>query len=153
MNGQMSNVNFDGVDIGLQLLATQPYVIHISNLNIANSGGGANRIGIQALPGTNCDLNVNGASFWGSILQGVSWNNAGLFSLSNARFINWSASLPAIDIISGRAMLQGNFFKDGTATAIHVGASTDRVMITANELAGNTLSLQGPKTLSANNHP
>jgi hypothetical protein len=153
MNGQMSNVNFDGVDIGLQLLATQPYVIHISNLNIANSGGGANRIGIQALPGTNCDLNVNGASFWGSILQGVSWNNAGLFSLSNARFINWSASLPAIDIISGRAMLQGNYFKDGTATAIHVGAGTDRGMIMANELAGNTLSLQGPKTLSANNHP
>jgi hypothetical protein len=153
MNGQMSNVNFDGVDIGLQLLATQPYVIHISNLNIANSGGGTNRIGIQALPGTNCDLNVNGASFWGSIRQGVSCNNAGLFSLSNARFINWSASLPAIDIISGRAMLQGNFFKDGTATAIHIGASTDRVMIIANELDGNTLSLQGTKTLSANNHP
>ena len=153
MNGQMSNVNFDGVDIGLQLLATQPYVVHISNLNIANSGGGANRIGIQALPGSNCDLNVNGASFWGSLLQGVSWNNAGLFSLSNARFINWSASLPAIDIISGRAMLQGNYFKDGTATAIHVGTGTDRVMIIANELAGNTLSLQGPKTLSANNHP
>jgi hypothetical protein len=146
-------VNFDGVDIGLQLLATQPYVIHISNLNIANSGGGANRIGIQALPGASCDLNVNGASFWGLILQGVSWNNTGLFSLSNARFINWSASLPAIDIITGRAMLQGNFFKDGTATAIHVGIGTDRVMIIANELAGNTLSLQGPKTLSANNHP
>ena len=153
MNGQMSNVNFDNVDVGLQLLATQPYAVHISNLNIANAGAGTNRIGIQSLSGGGCDLNVNGASFWGSIRQGVSWNSTNLLTLSNARFLNWSSSLPAIDILAGRAMLQGNYFKDGTATAIHVGASTDRVMIMANELAGNTLSLQGSKTLSANNHP
>jgi len=76
-----------------------------------------------------------------------------LFSLSNARFLNWNSALPAIDILAGRAMLQANYFKDGTATAIHVGAGTDRVMIIGNELGGNTLSLQGLKTLSANNHP
>jgi hypothetical protein len=153
MNGQMSNINFDNVDIGLQLLATQPYAIHISNLNIANAGAGANRIGIQSVAGGSCDLNVNGASFWGSIRQGVSWNSSSLFSLSNARFLTWNSTLPAIDILGGRAMLQANYFKDGTATAIHIGASTDRVMIIGNELGGNTLSLQGTKTLSANNHP
>lgn len=153
MNGQMSNVNFDNVDIGLQLLATQPYAVHISNLNVANAGGGTNRIGIQALGGGSCDLNVNGASFWGSIRQGVSWNSSALLTLSNARFLSWNSALPAIDILGGRAMLQANYFKDGTGTAIHVGASTDRVMIIANELGGNALSLQGPKTLSANNHP
>jgi hypothetical protein len=76
-----------------------------------------------------------------------------LLSLSNARFLNWNSALPAVDILGGRAMVQGNYFKDGTATAIHVGASTDRVMIIANELGGNALSLQGLKTLSANNHP
>ncbi len=153
MNGQMSNVNFDGVDIGIQLSATQPYAIHISNLNVANSGGGANRIGIQSLPGANCELDVTGASFWGSIRQCVSWNNSGTLSLSNARLINWNSSLPAVDIISGRAMLQANYFKDGSATAIHVGASSGRVMILGNQLAGNTLSLQGASTLSANNQP
>jgi hypothetical protein len=153
MNGQMNNVNFDNVDIGLQLSATQPYAIHISNLNIANAGGGTNHIGIQSLPGGSCDLNVNGASFWGSIHQCVSWNCSDLFTLSNARCLAWSSSLPAIDIISGRAMLQANYFKDGTGTAIHVGAGSDRVMIIGNELTGNTLSLQGSKTLSANNQP
>ncbi len=153
MNGQMSNVNFDSVDIGLQLLATQVYAVHIANLNIANAGAGSNRIGIQALPGTNCDLNVNGASFWGSIRQGVSWNNADLFTLSNARFLNWSSSLPAIDIVSGRAMLHDNFFKDSIGTAIHVGTGSDRVMIMDNELAGNSLSLQGSRTISTNNQP
>ncbi len=153
MNGQMSNVNFDSVDIGLQLLGTQVYAVHIANLNIANAGAGSNRIGIQALPGTNCDLNVNGASFWGSIHQGVSWNNADLFTLSNARFLNWSSSLPAIDIIAGRAMLHDNYFKDSIGTAIHVGTGSDRVMITDNELAGNVLSLQGTRTMSTNNQP
>ncbi|HXR48700.1 MAG TPA: glycosyl hydrolase family 28-related protein [Candidatus Limnocylindrales bacterium] len=153
MNGQMSNVNFDNVDIGLELLATQPYAVHISNLNIANAGGGTNHIGIQALPGGSCDLNVNGATFWGLIYQGVSWKSAGLLSLSNARFLNWKSTLPAIDILGGRAMLQANFFEDNIGTAIHVGTNTDRVMIIGNELAGNTLSLHGPRTLSANNHP
>ena len=61
--------------------------------------------------------------------------------------------MPAIDILAGRAMLQGNYFKDGSGIAIRVGTGTDRVMIIANELAGNTVSLSGPKTLSANNHP
>jgi hypothetical protein len=153
MNGQMSNVNFDNVDIGLQLSATQPFAVHVSNLNIANAGGGTNRIGIQSLPGGSCDLNVNGASFWGSIRQGVSWNCTDLLSLSNARFLAWDPTLPAIDILSGRAMIEGNFFQDLIGTAIHVGTNSDRVMIVNNELVGNTLSLQGPRTLSANNHP
>jgi len=152
MNGQMSNVNFDSVDIGLQLLDTQPYAVHISNLNIASAGSTAARICIQSVNG-NCNLNVNGATFWGPVRQGVLWNCSGLLSLSNARFLGWDPAVPAIDVLNGRAMLQGNFFQDGTATAIHVGYTSDRVMVIGNELAGNTLSLQGTKTLSANNHP
>jgi hypothetical protein len=153
MNGQMSNVNFDNVNIGLQLIATQPYAIHISNLNLANAGGGTNRIGIQSLSGGNCDLDVNGASFWGSFNQCISWNCGDLLSVSNARFLNWNPAFPAVDIESGRAMLQANFFEDVIGTAIHVGTNTDRVMIVGNELTGNTVSLQGPRTLSINNQP
>jgi len=156
MNGQMSNVNFDNVDIGLDLTDTQPYAVHISNLNVANAGGGTNRIGIRAQSGGSCALNVNGASFWGSIRQAVSWDSAGVFSvfsLSNARLLNWDSTLPAIEILNGRAMIQANFFKDIIGVAIHVGRATDRVMIIGNELVGNTLWLEGPITLSANNHP
>jgi len=99
---------------------------------------------------------VNGASFWGSIRQAVSWDSAGVFSvfsLSNARLLNWDSTLPAIEILNGRAMIQANFFKDIIGVAIHVGRATDRVMIIGNELVGNTLWLEGPITLSANNHP
>ncbi len=152
MNGQMSNVNFDNVDVGIQLTDTQPYAVHIANLNIANAGAGTNHIAIQSLSGGSCQLNVTGASFWGSLRQCVSWNCAGLFSISNARCLSWDSTLPAMDILGGRAMIQANFFTDVIGTAIHVGTNTDRVMIIGNELAGNSLSLQGPLTLSTNNH-
>jgi len=153
MNGQMSNVNFDNVDIGLDVSATQPYAVHISNLNLANAGGGSNHIGIRALPGGSSYLNVNGASFWGLIRQPVLWWCDGLLTLSNARVLGWDASRPAINILAGRAMIQANYFTDHIGTAIHVGPGTDRVMIIGNELARNSLSLEGPLTLSANNHP
>jgi hypothetical protein len=152
MNGQMSNINFDNVDIGLQLNDTQPYAVHISNLNIANAGGGTNHIGIQGLAG-NSQLNVNGATFWGSLRQGVSWNNSGLLTLSNARFLSWIPSLPCVDIISGRAIIQENYFTDSIGIAIDVRLTTDRVMVLGNMLVGNSVSLAGPRTISANNQP
>ena len=152
MNGQMSNVNFDNVDVGLQLSATQPYAIHISNLNIANAGGGTNHIGIQGLAGS-AGLNVNGATFWGSLYQPVSWANGGLLTLSNARFLAWSPSLPCIRISSGRAILQNNYFTDNIGVAISVSPTTQRVMVLGNMLCGNTVSLNAATTTSANNQP
>ena len=152
MNGQMSNVNLDNVDIGLQMIDTQPYAVHISNLNIANAGGGTNHIGIQGLVG-NAGLNVNGATFWGSLYQPVSWANSGLLTLSNARFLSWSASLPCIQITSGRAILQNNYFTDNIGVAIRVTPSAQRVMVLGNMLNGNTVNLNAAITTSANNQP
>ena len=155
MNGQMSNVNFDNVDIGLDLTETQDYAVHISNLNIANAGSGANRIGIRsqtAQTGKKAQLTVNSASFWGGFRQCVSWNNEGFLSLSHARCLAWDNTQPAIDILFGRAMLSENYFTDSIGTAFHVGTSADRVMIINNELVGNTINNQGPRTIMANNH-
>jgi len=152
MNGQMSNINFDNVDIGLQLSATQPCAIHIANLNLANAGGGTQHIGIQALPGAS-QLNVSGLSFWGDIYQAVSWGSSGLLTLSNARVLNWSPSKPAITILQGRAVLQGNYFMDNLGTAIHIGPAVNHVMILGNMLAGNVITGAGTNTLSANNQP
>jgi len=152
MNGQMSNINFDNVDVGLQLSDTQPYAVHISNLNIANAGGGTKHIGIQGLVG-NAGLNVNGASFWGSLYQPVSWANSGLLTLSNARFLSLSSSLPCVQITSGRAILQNNYFADNLGRAISVSPTTQRVMVLGNMLCGNTVSLNAAITTSANNQP
>ena len=152
MNGQMSNINFDNVDIGLQLSATQPYAVHISNLNVANAGGGTRHIGIQGLAG-NAGLNVNGATFWGFLYQPVTWANSGLLTLSNARFLYWSAGLPCIQITSGRAILQDNYFSDSIGIAISVTPTTQRVIVLGNMLCGNTVNLNAAITTSANNQP
>jgi hypothetical protein len=152
MNGQMSNVNFDNVDVGLQLSATQPYAVHISNLNVANAGGGTRHIGIQGLAGS-AGLNVNGATFWGSLYQPVSWANSGLLTLSNARFLSWSSSLPCVQISSGRAILQNNYFTDNVGVAISASPTAQRVMVLGNMLCGNTVSLNAATTTSANNQP
>ena len=152
MNGQMSNINFDNVDVGLQLTTTQPYAVHISNLNIANAGGGTQHIGIQGLAGS-AGLNVNGATFWGSLYQPVFWTNSGLLTLSNARFLSWSPSLPCVRISGGRAILQNNYFTDNIGVAISVSPTTQRVMVLGNMLCGNTVNLSAAITTSANNQP
>jgi hypothetical protein len=152
MNGQMSNVNFDNVDVGLQLSATQPYAVHISNLNVANAGGGTRHIGIQGLAGS-AGLNVNGATFWGSLYQPVSWANSGLLTLSNARFLSWSSSLACVQISGGLAILQNNYFTSNSAVAISATPAAQRVMVLGNMLCGNTVTLNAATTTSANNQP
>jgi hypothetical protein len=147
MNGQMSNVNFDNTEVGLDMYNTQPYAVHVSNLNVANAGAGTVRTAILCHPGGSAQLNVRGASFWGSLNQIVSWQCAGMVSLSNARVVQWNGANPAVDILAGRAMIHDNFFNDATGVAVHVGAGADRVIITGNELAGNTINNQGPRTL------
>jgi len=152
MNGQMSNINFDNVDVGLQLSDTQPYAVHISNLNIADAGGGTRHIGIQGLAG-NAGLNVNGATFWGSIYQPVSWANSGLLTVSSARFLSWSAALPCVQVTNGRAILQNNYFTDNIGVAIRATPTAQRVMVLGNMLCGNSVSLTAGITTSANNQP
>lgn len=153
MNGQMSDVNFDNVDVGLDMIDTQPFAVHVSNLNIANAGAGATRVGILGHAGGAAQLNVKSASFWGSINQAVSWQSSGLLSLSDARVLTWNAAQPAIDILAGRAMIHDDFFQDAVGTAIHVGSAADRVMITGNQLTGNALRVENALTLNANNQP
>ncbi len=155
MNGQMSNIDFDNVDIGLYAQATQAYAIHVSNLNLANAGGGSTKIGIVGAAGGAANLDVRGATFWGQLQQAATWNNSGTFSLSDSRVLAWNGSLAAIELESGRAMIHDNYFQDAIGTSISVGAGTDRVMLVGNELVGNPIVTSGtlPLLLQANNQP
>ena len=152
MNGQMSNVDFDGVDIGLYAQSTQAFAIHISNLNVANAGQGTTRIGVQGPSGgSGADLDIRGATFWGQLQQAVVWQNSGLLTLSDSRILNWKNTVAAVEIDSGRALIHDNYFSDLIGTSIYVGPGTDRVMVTNNELVGNPMILLGAQTLNANN--
>ncbi len=157
MNGQMSDIDFDNVDVGLDVQWTQPYAVHISNLNLANAGGGTQHIGIWGRIGE-AELDVRGASFWGSWNQAVRWEpGSGLLSLSDSRILrSWNPADPAIDILSGRAMIHDNFFIDAIGTSIHVAnnGKVDRVMVSDNELTGNPIQNDGdPLAVFSNNQP
>jgi len=156
-NGQFTDINFDQVDIGIEILYTQTYGIFFSNLNLANADGGSNRIGI--LGGHHNQTNIidasvviRGASFWGTFEQNIIWSHPGLISISDSLFIAWNHSKSCIDIRAGRVMISNNYFKDTIGTAVNVHENADRVTITNNQLNGNTLKvITKPTVLVANN--
>jgi hypothetical protein len=156
-NGQFSDINFDNVDIGIDVSYTQTWGILFSNLNLANAGGGSNRIGIlgRAVNGTtprDAAVVVRGASFWGVFNQNIVWGHPGLISISDSLFSSWNKTLPAIEIQHGRAMINNNYFSDDIGNAVTIRPDADRVTITNNQLTGNTLNVPSKATfLVANN--
>jgi hypothetical protein len=90
-NGQFTDINFDNVDIGIDVEYTQTWGLLFSNLNLANAGGGSNHIGIlgRAVNGTtprDAAVVVRGASFWGDFQQNIVWSHPGLISISDSLF-------------------------------------------------------------------
>ncbi|MCX6622455.1 MAG: glycosyl hydrolase family 28-related protein, partial [Acidobacteria bacterium] len=71
MNGQMTNINLDNVDIGVDIDETQPYVIHFSGLNIANAGAATRHIAFWGHGPKPAEVTIRGASFWGQLNQAV----------------------------------------------------------------------------------
>ena len=142
MNGQMSDVNLDNVDIGLDVQNTQPYGIHISNLNIANAGGGTHHIAIRALDNTGkgwADLDVRGGSFWGELKQAVRWDMGGVLSISDSRFVNWDRHEAAVEFDKGNFIFHDNFFHPKNGTALCIGSGTKSFTVHDNLLSGNLI--------------
>ena len=151
-NGQFTDINFDDVDIGVDAHDTQEYACIFSNLNIANAGDGVFKIGIRGSDGGSARVTVRGGSFWGSLNAAVDWQNSGMVRVSDSTVHAWNKSMPAVSVSNGRAMLMGNAFHDVVGTAIYIGPDADRVVVTSNELAGNSISVENKLALVANNH-
>jgi hypothetical protein len=174
MNGQMSDVNFDNADIGLDVKATQPYAIHISNLNLANAGAGSNHVAIWGeKSGNAAELDVRGASFWGFVKQCLRWENPGSVALSDSRLIPWNLDQPMIELLAGNAIIHDNFFqpyrqehiedywhydpvpaKEGKI-AVRIGPGANHVMVHGNQLNGNKIESDatGSAALINDNQP
>ena len=152
-NGQFSNINFDDVDVGIDATETQEFACIFSNLNIANAGDGQTKVGIRGSSvGGSAKLTIRGGSFWGSLNAAAVWNNPGMLRISDSTIHAWNKSNPALEVVGGRAMLMGNAFNDLVGVAIAVGAAADRVVISSNELAGNTITVENKLTVQTGNH-
>jgi len=153
-NGQLSNINFDNVDVGIDVYQTQPPGILISNLNVANAGGGTMRVAIWGHPNGNAHLVIRGGSFWGQLNGVLLWQmDAGHVALSDSIISEWNPQNPAIVIKNGRALITTNYFRELVGTAIVVDSSADRVLIASNELIGNKIINNGKHTVMSGNDP
>lgn len=171
MNGQMTNINLDNVDIGMDVSATQPAAVHISNLNIANAGAGTDHVAIWGRKsGKGAELSVRGASFWGFIKQVLRWENSGTFSISDSRLIPWNIERPMMEILAGSALIHDNLFQpyrqggnedrgfygitpaQNGAAALRIGPGVDSVMAHGNQLRGHKIVNEAEqRALLANN--
>jgi len=173
MNGQMTDIDLDNVNIGFDVSATQPYAVHVSNLNIANAGAGTDHVAIWGHgSGKGAELSVRGASFWGFIKQVLRWENSGAVSLSDARLIPWNIERPLVEILAGTALIHDNIFlpyhqehiedywshdpvpANKSVIAVRIGPGVDKVMVNGNQLGGNKIVNEaGEHALLANNQP
>lgn len=171
MNRQMTDINLDNVNVGLDVSATQPYAVYVSNLNIANPGAGTEHVAIWGRKSSQAaELSVRGASFWGFIKQVVRWENSGGVSLSDARLIPWNIQRPMMEILAGHALIHDNFIQpyrqehiedywfhdpvpaNNGAIAVRIGPGVDSVMVHGNQLAGNKIVNEtGQRALLSNN--
>jgi hypothetical protein len=179
-NGQMSDVDLDGVDIGIDARSTQQPGVSFSNLAIANDSRGTSRIAIWGRGGADAGsqvrhlngrdwsepntvvLFVRGGSFWGQLDRVVKWENAGLVSLSDSRLVPWVLNGPMIEVLDGQAMIHDNSLtiypnvvKDAKpGTAIVLGPGAKGASVHHNQLNGNRIDNQaGPRADLEGNLP
>jgi hypothetical protein len=180
MNGQMSDVDLDGVDIGIDARSTQQPGVSISNLAIANDSRGTSRVAIWGRGGSKAGsqvrhlngldyiepntvvLYVRGGSFWGRLDRVVRWENPGLVSLSDSRLVPWALNGPMIEVRAGQAMIHDNSLTiypnvvqgAGPGTAIVLGPGIKGATVHDNQLNGNCIENQaGPLADVSRNHP
>jgi hypothetical protein len=179
-NGQMTDVDLDGVDIGIDARSTQQPGVSFSNLAIANDSRGTSRIAIWGRGGADAGsqvrhlngrdftepntvvLFVRGGSFWGQLDRVVRWENPGLVSLSDSRLVPWVLSGPMIELLAGQAMVHDNSLtiypgvvKDaGPGTAIVIGPGVQGASVHDNQLNGNRIENNaGPRAQVSGNLP
>ncbi len=179
-NGQMTDVDFDGVDIGIDARATQQPGVTISNLAIANDNRGTSKIaiwgrgagdgasqsrvlnGVSVTEPTSVVLFVRGGSFWGQLNRTIKWENDGYVSLSDSRLVPWSLNGPMIEILSGQADIHDNTFTiypevvkgAGPGEAVKVGRNAGSVSIHDNQLNGNRIASEaGDRASVHDNRP
>jgi hypothetical protein len=150
-NGQFTDVDFDNVNVGIELISTQGEGVLFSNLNIANAGNGDIKSAIRCPAGGWAQLVVRGFSAWGQWNRGVHWMCDGALALSDGIFDNWNPQMAAIEATSGRLNIRGNYFQDVIGAAIVIGSSVDRAVVTGNDLIGNTITCSGHNMLCQDN--
>jgi len=170
MNGQMTNVGLDAVDIGILARDTQGPGVAFSNLSIANDNNGKDHIAIwgqegeknsgnRVITGT-AFLYINGGSFWGHWIRVVKWETPGVITLASSRLAPFRLNGPMIEIVAGQATIHDNTMamypgvKAAKGIAISLGPQVESVIVHHNQLNGHSIVNQaGERATITNNQP
>ena len=166
-NGQFTDLNFDAVDVGVEVQAVQNSGAFFSNLNLANAGSwcadaaNCHQVGIRCPNCTVSDggggtgLVVRGMSVWGAFKQAVQWNGSPLVAISDSTIEAWDAGLPAMEFTGGRVQVRGNTFgtlgKNVGSVALKVDGGVDRAIVTGNDFIGSTITCEAANQLVETN--
>ena len=152
MYGQLTNINFDGADIGLYVKATSGLGVHVAGLNVASRGGGTTNEAVYAPSGGSGYVTITNGSFWGDFTDVMYWNAGGRIMVSNSLFTSWTTSDSAIVMNAGRLILSGCCFANANGsgtTAINVTSNCGRAVLTGNILTGDTIAIPTGSTYIA----
>jgi hypothetical protein len=179
-NGQMTDVDLDAVDIGIDAQSTQQPGVSFSNLAIANDSRGRDRIavwgrtaheaaaqfrqlnGLEYTEPNTAVLFIRGGSFWGQLNRVVKWESPGTISLSDSRLVPWVLNGPMIEVLAGQAIIHDNSLAlypgvvktAAPGTAIVIGPQVESVSVHDNLLNGNTIENEaGTHATIFNNRP
>lgn len=170
MNGQMTNIGLDAVDIGILATDTQGPGVTFTNLSIANDNNGRDHIAIwgregqkdadnRVITGTSF-IYINGGSFWGVWHRIVKWETSGVLTLANSRLTPFRLNGPMIEITAGQATIHDNTItnyprvKMANGVAIQIGPQAGSVILHDNQLNGHTIDNQaGERATIHNNRP
>ena len=170
MNGQLTNIGLDAVDIGILARETQGPGVSFSNLSIANDNNGKDHIAIwgqegqkdaanRVITGTSF-LYINGGSFWGVWNRVVKWETPGVITLGSSRLTPFRLNGPMVEILAGQATLHDNTFAmyprvtSKKGVAISLGATAESVLVHDNQLNGHTIENQaGDRATIHHNRP
>ena len=154
LNGQFTDIDFDDVDVAIEIHSTQTPGILFSNLNIANAGNGHIKTGIRCPAGTGhgAEAVFRGLSVWGQFETVVDWQCPGLFAISSSLINQWNtnAGKPGMGFTDGRVSVQGNFFHHwgypGGKVGVEIGPNVTRAIVTGNDFDGVTLTCPATST-------
>ncbi|MFN7928606.1 MAG: hypothetical protein U0Y68_11780 [Blastocatellia bacterium] len=170
MNGQLTNIGLDAVDIGILARDTQGPGVSFTNLSIANDNNGKDHIAIwgqegqkdaenRVITGTSF-IYINGGSFWGVWNRIVKWDTSGVITLANSRLTPFRLNGPMIEILAGQATIHDNTIanyprvKMANGVAISIGPQAGSVIVHDNQLNGHSIENQvGERAIIHNNRP
>ncbi len=144
----ITNLDFDGCNIGIDAIDTASTGLNISNYGFASGpADGPDQIGVY-LPSAGSDqgslITITNANFNGRVIRAE--QAFGSISLNSARIGPTANPNPRIDVLGGQAIITDNIFPlaagaDGTDpyVAVHLASPVGQAIVTGNMLGKGTV--------------